>query len=240
MAWLYRVVRNKAISASRTARRRKHHETEATSCRPAWFEPSAVDRIDAGSAAVALESLPIEQREVVIGGFGADVVSRDRPTGGRFRQCGPPAIRSGLNGLAPEIKGAMSEKQIDNELAEIEASLGSLTPLPSSIHRDQLMFLAGRASASRALLRHCRLAGEGFRQSVGCRKPPHARRTSRGRFACQCVVAHRPSGRHIAAIAVGKRQLRRLLLEKGIDAMPQSPCRCGSGASACAPRRDLP
>ena len=66
VAWLYRVVRNKAISASRSARRRKRHEMEASSCRPAWFERSAADRIDAGVAAVALGSLPIEQREVVV------------------------------------------------------------------------------------------------------------------------------------------------------------------------------
>ena len=65
-AWLYRVVRNKAISASRSARRRKHHETIAADRRPAWFERSPADRIDAGEAADALESLPIEQREVVV------------------------------------------------------------------------------------------------------------------------------------------------------------------------------
>jgi RNA polymerase sigma-70 factor (ECF subfamily) len=66
VAWLYRVVRNKAISASRSAQRRQRHETEAADCRPAWFERSAGDRIDADVAAVALESLPIDQREVVV------------------------------------------------------------------------------------------------------------------------------------------------------------------------------
>ena len=43
VAWLYRVVRNKAISALRSARRRKRHETEAAGGRPAWFERSAAD-----------------------------------------------------------------------------------------------------------------------------------------------------------------------------------------------------
>jgi RNA polymerase sigma factor (sigma-70 family) len=65
-AWLYRVVRNKAISASRSARRRKRHESEAAGRRSAWFERSAADLIDAGVAAAALESLPVEQREVVV------------------------------------------------------------------------------------------------------------------------------------------------------------------------------
>jgi RNA polymerase sigma factor (sigma-70 family) len=65
-AWLYRVVRNKAISASRSAGRRRRHETEAAVRRPAWFERSAGELIDAGTAAAALESLPVEEREVVV------------------------------------------------------------------------------------------------------------------------------------------------------------------------------
>ncbi len=66
VAWLYRVVRNKAISASRSAGRRKRHETLAAQRRAGWFEPSTGDLLDAGAAASALESLPIEQREVVV------------------------------------------------------------------------------------------------------------------------------------------------------------------------------
>jgi RNA polymerase sigma factor (sigma-70 family) len=65
-AWLYRVVRNKALSALRSARRRRRHEREAADRRPAWFERSAGDRVDAGLAAEAMESLPVEQREVVV------------------------------------------------------------------------------------------------------------------------------------------------------------------------------
>lgn len=66
VAWLYRVVRNKAISASRSARRRKHRETDAAGGRPTWFEHSAADLIDARAAVNVLESLPIKQREVVV------------------------------------------------------------------------------------------------------------------------------------------------------------------------------
>jgi RNA polymerase sigma factor (sigma-70 family) len=66
VAWLYQVVRNKAISSLRSVRRRKHYEAAAASVRPTWFERSADDRIDARVAATALESLPIEQREVVV------------------------------------------------------------------------------------------------------------------------------------------------------------------------------
>jgi RNA polymerase sigma factor (sigma-70 family) len=65
-AWLYRVVRNKAIDALRSLRRRKRHETEAVDGRTMRFDSSPADLIDACAAAVALESLPIEQREVVV------------------------------------------------------------------------------------------------------------------------------------------------------------------------------
>ena len=65
-AWLYRVVRNKAITAWRSAQRRQRHESAAVANRPAAFERSAADRIDGGAAAAALESLSIELREVVV------------------------------------------------------------------------------------------------------------------------------------------------------------------------------
>ncbi len=65
-AWLYRVVRNGALSATRSARRRRRHETVAAGQRAEWFERSAADRIDAAAATAALKSLPLEQRETVI------------------------------------------------------------------------------------------------------------------------------------------------------------------------------
>jgi RNA polymerase sigma factor (sigma-70 family) len=65
-AWLYRVVRNKAISASRSSQRRRRHETAAVGGRAEMFDRSPADRIDAGVAAAALESLSIESREVVV------------------------------------------------------------------------------------------------------------------------------------------------------------------------------
>lgn len=64
--WLYRVVRNEAISAARAAKRRRHHETEAASRRPAWFVPSPVGALDAAAATEALQTLPSEQREAIV------------------------------------------------------------------------------------------------------------------------------------------------------------------------------
>ncbi|MFC1596605.1 RNA polymerase sigma factor [Planctomycetota bacterium] len=66
VAWLYRVVRTRAINASRSARRRKHHEAAAALPETAWFTPSPGDAIDAKAAAAALSGLPGDQREVVV------------------------------------------------------------------------------------------------------------------------------------------------------------------------------
>jgi RNA polymerase sigma factor (sigma-70 family) len=66
MPWLYRVVRNKAISASRAIRRHKVHESQAAGRHRAWFEPSPGDALDAATAMMVLENLPPIDREVVI------------------------------------------------------------------------------------------------------------------------------------------------------------------------------
>lgn len=66
VGWLYRVVRNESISSSRKATRRARHETKATSDQEPWFTPTSDDAMDATAAKKALESLPGEQREVVL------------------------------------------------------------------------------------------------------------------------------------------------------------------------------
>jgi RNA polymerase sigma-70 factor (ECF subfamily) len=71
-AWLYRVVRNGAISAGRAARRRHRREAEAAALahhhHPPWFEPDRgeVGDIAPESAAEALAGLPEHQREAII------------------------------------------------------------------------------------------------------------------------------------------------------------------------------
>jgi len=65
-AWLYRVVRNKALSRQRAAGRRQRHEEAAADCRGDWFQPPATEGLDGATAAAALESLPTEQREVIV------------------------------------------------------------------------------------------------------------------------------------------------------------------------------
>src|SRR5580704_8888010 len=46
--WLYRVVRNAAVSASRGARRRLRHERLAADQASVWFVPRQDDAMDAG------------------------------------------------------------------------------------------------------------------------------------------------------------------------------------------------
>jgi RNA polymerase sigma-70 factor (ECF subfamily) len=65
-AWLFRSVRNAAISESRSRRRRKEREHYVAAARGEWFAAKADDLIDAAAAQEALASLAAEQREVVI------------------------------------------------------------------------------------------------------------------------------------------------------------------------------
>ncbi len=65
-AWLYRAVRNGAISAARKSQRRALHESVAAEARPAWFAATDADGLDAAAAVVALEQLPIEVRETLV------------------------------------------------------------------------------------------------------------------------------------------------------------------------------
>jgi RNA polymerase sigma-70 factor (ECF subfamily) len=68
-AWLFKVVRHKAIDLGIAARRRSRHETVAASRAGAWFEADPqghADLVDAEQAAAELNLLPIEEREVII------------------------------------------------------------------------------------------------------------------------------------------------------------------------------
>jgi RNA polymerase sigma-70 factor (ECF subfamily) len=66
VAWLYRVVRNRAISASRRQNRRQRTEQTAIDQARLRFEADGESPLDAELAARALEELSDEKREVVI------------------------------------------------------------------------------------------------------------------------------------------------------------------------------
>jgi RNA polymerase sigma-70 factor (ECF subfamily) len=66
-AWLYRVVRNGAISASRAETRRRRHETAAAAETSNWFMKAPSDMaVDARAAAAALHQLPSDEFEVIV------------------------------------------------------------------------------------------------------------------------------------------------------------------------------
>jgi RNA polymerase sigma-70 factor (ECF subfamily) len=112
-AWLYRVVRNGAISAGRAARRRHHHEAEAAARthHPPWFE---ADRGEAGaiapeSAAEALAGLPEPRREAIVahlwGGLTFDqiaaVMGVSSSTAHRHYRAGLASLRERLGAPCP-------------------------------------------------------------------------------------------------------------------------------------------
>jgi len=65
-AWLFKAVRNAAVSQTRSASRRSRREIKLAMDRPDWFEIRPEDLIDALSAQEAMASLPPEQREVIV------------------------------------------------------------------------------------------------------------------------------------------------------------------------------
>jgi len=70
VGWLYRVVRNGAIDARRSARRRSDHEASAAQARREmgldWFAATENSPLDTAEVAQALQTLPIDQRETIV------------------------------------------------------------------------------------------------------------------------------------------------------------------------------
>jgi RNA polymerase sigma factor (sigma-70 family) len=110
--WLYRVVRNEALAANRSAARRRRREAEASSGE-AWFA-AADDRLDAAEATRLLADLPLEQREVIVarlwGGLTFDEVARlagcSLATAHRRYQSGLAALKERLEGRCTQTTPA--------------------------------------------------------------------------------------------------------------------------------------
>ena len=111
VGWLYRVVRNRAISESRCSGRRARREAAAAHSAEPWFEPIQGERLDAAAATRALEHLPVEQRETIVarlwGGLAfdqiADLTGSPKSTVYRWYERGLAALRERL-GICPEKK----------------------------------------------------------------------------------------------------------------------------------------
>ena len=109
--WLFRAVRNAAISRLRRVGRRRTHERAGARRRGEMFESSVADLIDARSAELALESLPPEQREAVVLRIWADMTYKqiaevtDRPVTTVYRQ-----YRGALAAIRREMESSCKTK----------------------------------------------------------------------------------------------------------------------------------
>jgi RNA polymerase sigma factor (sigma-70 family) len=64
--WLYRVVRNGAISAARAEQRRRRHEAAVAEGAANWFVADESTGLDAAAATAALGQLAADEREVIV------------------------------------------------------------------------------------------------------------------------------------------------------------------------------
>lgn len=64
--WLYRVVRNRAISMQRSRWRRQRREAEFAETRMPWFHSSNCSPEEILDLTAALQSLPVELREIIV------------------------------------------------------------------------------------------------------------------------------------------------------------------------------
>jgi RNA polymerase sigma factor (sigma-70 family) len=106
--WLYRVVRNAALDAAKSARRRQRRETVAA--RPVrWFVEPEIKGLDAAAAVAALRRLPDEEREVIVarlwGGLSFEDIASlsgcSASTAFRRYQAGLAALRKELGVPCP-------------------------------------------------------------------------------------------------------------------------------------------
>jgi RNA polymerase sigma factor (sigma-70 family) len=104
LPWLYRVVRNEALSVLRSSTRRRRREQRVSSPE-AWFN-NAEQQLDCAEAIRALAELPLELREVIVarlwGGLTFEDVARligcSLPTAHRRYQNGLARLRERLEG----------------------------------------------------------------------------------------------------------------------------------------------
>jgi len=110
VAWLYRVVRNGAITTGRAESRRRRHEQVASAAARGWFADETDTMIDAQAAADALAQVPLEEREIIVahvwGGLTfeqiAELFQSSSSTVHRRYQAGLVALRELLGEACPK------------------------------------------------------------------------------------------------------------------------------------------
>ncbi len=112
VAWLYKVVRNRAISVGRSNRRRRRHETQSTLQNDRWFVSSQENHLDAKSAAAALQRLTLEQREVIVARLWGELSFEDiAELTGTSSSTAHRRYQAGLTSLREKLGISLSENE---------------------------------------------------------------------------------------------------------------------------------
>jgi RNA polymerase sigma factor (sigma-70 family) len=105
VAWLYRVVRNRALNAARAEGRRRQREAVRADRQASWFDDDVATELDGREAAEALAHLADEQRQAIVariwGGLTfeqmASVLGTSRSSAQRCYAAGLAALRERLD-----------------------------------------------------------------------------------------------------------------------------------------------
>ena len=153
VGWLYRVVRNRAMDASRSSRRKSHRETTVAHRGEPWFETAAGERLDAAAATEALKRLPADQRVVIVarlwGGLSFEEIAQ--LAGGSTRtvyRCYQRGLAALRERLGVSCRATKIEKK---DLRQFEAELASLVPRRDRVDPDWGSVLAAKAARDRAM-----------------------------------------------------------------------------------------
>ncbi len=109
VGWLYRVVRNRAISMQRSWWRQRRREAAFVASRQPWFTSSSLSQPEVEELTAALQAIPAELREVIVariwGGMTleqiADAVGASTSTVHRRYQAGLSHLRQRLEQACP-------------------------------------------------------------------------------------------------------------------------------------------
>lgn len=112
-AWLFRVVRNKAMNLARAERRRVKYESASADQNP-WFDPDSGSLIDAKLATTWIEQLPDIQRQIVTARIWGELTFEqiaevvNRPTASVFR-----LFRESIDTLRQQMKSPTDKSPTD-------------------------------------------------------------------------------------------------------------------------------
>jgi RNA polymerase sigma-70 factor (ECF subfamily) len=117
VAWLYRVVRNEAVTAARVRFRKQKHETLRAAAGN-WFHVDDTWAIDPTEVTAALATIPLEQREIIVarawGGLTfeqiAEITETSSSTAQRRYQAGILTLRERLGAACPSTSTTPTRK----------------------------------------------------------------------------------------------------------------------------------